>query len=242
MRIFLNLLRTSLAGALASILLASPAQASPKVWEVSERSGEVSIDAGGVVAPAERGLVLNPGDVVETGEVGRAVIVRGAEYVILGPKSRIKISVPNAADQKTQIFQAFGSAEYKIEKKETVNFGVNTPYLAAVVKGTTFNVTVSDTGARVQVTEGKVEVSTLDGGASDLIVPGRIARVDAGDRQLLVVLGADAKTIRSPYPAEAGLETPSDASSEGMSNTTGRSSSSKVNPVGVFKPLTTGKQ
>lgn len=240
MRTFLNLLRMSLAASFAGVFLASTAQAAPANWEVTERSGEVSVETGGVVAPAERGLSLNPGDVVETGEAGRAVIVRGAEYVILSPRSRIRIAVPEAADQTTQISQAFGSAEFRIGKKETGSFGVKTPYLAAVVKGTEFNVTVSDAGARLQVTEGKVEVSTLDGGASDLIVPGRIARVDAGDRQLLVVLGTDAKTIRSPFPAEAG--TRSDASSDDTSNAGGQGSAAKVKPVGVFKPLPTGGQ
>lgn len=240
MRTFLNFLRMSLAVSFAGILLASTAQAAPANWEVTERSGEVSVEAGGVVAPAERGLSLNTGDVVETGEAGRAVIVRGAEYVILSPRSRIRIAVPEAADQTTQISQAFGSAEFRIGKKETGSFGVKTPYLAAVVKGTEFNVTVSDAGARLQVTEGKVEVSTLDGGASDLIVPGRIARVDAGDRQLLVVLGTDAKTIRSPFPAEAG--TRSDAPSDDSSNAGGQASAAEVKSVGVFRPLPTGGQ
>jgi ferric-dicitrate binding protein FerR (iron transport regulator) len=209
---------------------------------VTERSGEVSIDAGGVVTSAERGLILNPGDVVETGEGGRAVIVRGAEYVILAPKSRIRIAVPSAADQNTQISQAFGTAEFKVQKKATGTFGVKTPYLAAVVKGTEFNVTVSDAGARVQVTEGMVEVSTLDGGASDLIIPGRIARVDAGDRQLLVVLGNDAKTIRSPLPSDAGLDAALDASADVTSTLPGQSSASKVAPVGKFIPLQRGKE
>lgn len=241
MRTFLTLCRVSLAAMFAGIFLASPALAAPAVWEVTERSGEVSVDAGGVVTAAERGLALSPGDIVETGEAGRAVIVRGAEYVILSPRSRIRIAVPGAADQKTQISQAFGTAEFRIQKKENVNFGVRTPYLAAVVKGTEFNVTVTDAGARVQVTEGRVEVSTLDGGASDIIVPGSVARVDAGDRQLLVVLGADAKTIRSPFPAETGAGTPSDAASGDKSKATGQASALKVKPVGVFRPLPTGE-
>src|SRR3546814_14786860 len=61
---------------------------------------------------------------------------------------------------------------FSIKKKLTPHFGVQTPYLAAVVKGTTFSVTVDGTGASVQVVEGAVEVSTLDGGARDLILPG----------------------------------------------------------------------
>lgn len=196
----LSLFRLMLASLLAALVLSSPAYAAPKLWQVTESSGPVSVDVDGEVSPAERGQTLNPGDAIETGESGRAVIVRGGEYVIVGPKSRVRIAVPSVSDEKTQIFQSFGSALFKIEKKESWNFGVKTPYLAAVVKGTTFNVTVTDAGATVQVTEGKVEVSTLDGGAVDLMVPGRIARVDAGDRQLLKVLGTEARELRSPLP------------------------------------------
>jgi ferric-dicitrate binding protein FerR (iron transport regulator) len=39
------------------------------------------------------------------------------------------------------------------------------------VKGTTFSVTVSPTGASVQVIEGAVEVATNDGGARQLVEP-----------------------------------------------------------------------
>src|SRR3546814_7909473 len=78
------------------------------------------------------------------------------------------------------------------------HFGVQTPYLAAVVKGTTFSVTVDGTGASVQVVEGAVEVSTLDGGARDLILPGAIATVGATDHSVLKVQGETTKSIKSP--------------------------------------------
>src|SRR3546814_1605096 len=67
------------------------------------------------------------------------------------------------------IVESAGNIVFSIKKKLTPHFGVQTPYLAAVVKGTTFSVTVDGTGASVQVVEGAVEVSTLDGGARDLI-------------------------------------------------------------------------
>jgi len=164
MRYLNSSLRLALAAVFAVSLFVSPAQAAPKAWQVTESSGTVTITQETGTLPAERGVSLKPGDAVETGADGRAVIVRGGEYVIVGPTSRVKISAPDQADAKTQIFQSFGSALFKIEKKESWNFGVKTPYLAAVVKGTTFNVTVTNAGATVQVTEGKVEVSTLDGG------------------------------------------------------------------------------
>ncbi|MGB5077055.1 MAG: FecR family protein, partial [Sphingorhabdus sp.] len=192
-RAFLNI-------AMIAMFLTSPAQAGTKSWQISESSGEVSVETGNSSSSASRGMLLQAGDAVATGASGRAVIVRGGEYVIVSPKSRVRITKPSETGAVVQIFQSVGSALFKIRKMETPHFGVKTPYLAAVVKGTTFNVTVTENGATVQVTEGRVEVSTLDGGASDMIVPGRIGRVDGNDKQLLKVLGTDEKSIRSTLP------------------------------------------
>ena len=218
---------------MAVIMVASPAYAGPKAWQISETNGEVSVETGGGVQTAARGQSLKAGDAVKTGASGRAVIVRGGEYVIVSPKSRVRITRPEETGAITQIFQSVGSALFRIEKKETPHFGVKTPYLAAVVKGTTFNVTVTEGGATVQVTEGRVEVSTLDGGASDMIVPGRIGRIDANDRQLLKVLGTDEKSIRSPLPAtnvdSTAYETASATGSGGSASSDGGTERSDTN-------------
>jgi hypothetical protein len=56
---------------------------------------------------------------------------------------------------------------------------VDTPYLAAVVKGTTFTVSVGATGASVHVHEGAVEVATNDRRQSILTRTGQISNVFA---------------------------------------------------------------
>jgi hypothetical protein len=150
-----------IAAIFALFLVVSPANAAPRDWQVSESSGSVSIETEGAARPAQRGLTLKQGDSVSTGANGRAVIVRGGEYVVISPKSKVRISKPAETGAITQIYQYLGSALFKIEKKQTPHFGVKTPYLAAVVKGTTFNVTVTSQGATVQVTEGRVEVATV---------------------------------------------------------------------------------
>ena len=213
-----TIFRTALSATLAMFLLTGSAHAAVKSWKISESSGEVTLetDSGNLVAT--RGMALNAGDAVHTGASGRAVIVRGGEYVIVSPKSRVRITKSEKAGGFTQIFQSIGSVMFKIKKKETPHFRVKTPYLAAVVKGTTFNVTVTQNGATVQVTEGRVEVSTLDGGASDMIIPGRIGRIDANDKQLLKILGADGKSIRSPLPAVEGDTVLSDDGEDAQSS------------------------
>ncbi|MEX1250386.1 MAG: FecR family protein [Hyphomonas sp.] len=232
-RILIFLVVLAFAAATAAYLLVSPAQAAPLAWQVTESSGAVTITHETGTVPAARGVSLKPGDAVETGADGRAVIVRGGEYLIVGATSLVKISAPDQADAKTQISQPFGSVLFKIQKKESWDFGVKTPYLAAVVKGTTFNVTVTDAGATLQVTEGEVEVSTLDGGAVDLLGPGRIARISTDDPKLLRVLGAGATEIRSQRPDtfnDAGVDGLPAADGAGPVQTANRSNNASAAP------------
>ena len=100
-----------------------------------------------------------------------------------------------------QIFEQLGNVVFSVKKNKAPHFGVSTPYLAAVVKGTTFSVTVDASGASVQVVEGAVEVATNDGGARDLVLPGSIAQVGARDLGQLTIQGHDLKVLRSPNAA-----------------------------------------
>ncbi len=233
MRKYLSVIQAVIMAIVALFVLSTPAAASTKAWQISESTGSVSVESNGQVRTGARGMALKAGDAVSTGSTGRAVIVRGGEYVIVSPKSRVRITKPEETGAITQIFQSIGSALFKIEKKETPHFGVKTPYLAAVVKGTTFNVTVTANGATVQVTEGRVEVSTLDGGASDLIVPGRIGRVDANDMKLLKVMGIGATAVRSessaviaPANEQSATETEATSQRDGNEETSGGQSES----------------
>jgi hypothetical protein len=232
-RKYLSVIQAVIMAIVALFVLSTPAAASTKAWQISESTGSVSVESNGQVRTGARGMALKAGDAVSTGSTGRAVIVRGGEYVIVSPKSRVRITKPEETGAITQIFQSIGSALFKIEKKETPHFGVKTPYLAAVVKGTTFNVTVTANGATVQVTEGRVEVSTLDGGASDLIVPGRIGRVDANDMKLLKVMGIGATAVRSessaviaPANEQSATETEATSQRDGNEETSGGQSES----------------
>jgi hypothetical protein len=147
---------------------------------------------------AIKGGKVAEGDIIATGKTGRAVIVRGEEYVIVAPGSRLRIVDTAEENTLTQFFQSVGNSIFKIKKKTTPHFGVQTPFLAAVVKGTTFSVTVTDSGAAVQVTEGRVQVSTLDGAASHLVVPGEIGLVSQAMPYRLTVQGAETTVIDSP--------------------------------------------
>ena len=172
----------------AALLTSSSAFANPSGWRFSEVSGEVTVTREGRLLVARERAVLNEGDEVRTAAGSRAVLVRGQEYVVVSPRSHIEIAKPQEAGVVTQIFQYLGNTLFNIEKKSTPHFGVQTPYMAAVVKGTTFNVAVTEQGTSVQVTEGAVEVATGDDLEAALLRPGMVGLVDADDVGSLVVV------------------------------------------------------
>ena len=70
------------------------------------------------------------------------MLVRGEQYAVLAPNSRIQIADPTPSQGLMQIVEQIGNVVFSIKKGGVPHFGVTTPHLAAVVKGTTFSVTV----------------------------------------------------------------------------------------------------
>ena len=75
----------------------------------------------------------------------------------------------------TTIMQQAGSILLEVEKRNVKHFEVETPYLAAVVKGTQFRVTVNATGTSVDVIRGQVEVADFKSGQIAQVMPGQHA-------------------------------------------------------------------
>ncbi len=188
---------------IVSLLASAAAYAGAPGWSLSETSGQVTVASTGLVKAAVRGGGVSAGDIVSTGRTGRAVLVRGEEYLVVAPNSRIRVADPAKTGGMTQIIEQFGNVIFKIKKMTMPHFAVETPFLAAVVKGTTFSVTVTDKGASVQVIEGRVEVATRDGGASYMVLPGDIGSVSANAPGRLSVQGHESKSINSPTPDAA---------------------------------------
>ncbi len=167
-------------------------------WKVSESKGAVTIIDSASERTATLGMIVPAGAAVQTGAKSSAVLVRGKEFVTLRQNSRVRIAPADRQRSIVQILQDYGSAMFNIGKQADPHFAVETPYLAAVVKGTTFIISVTDVAATLQVTEGAVEASTRDGGARELIRPGNIAMIAAGDNLRMVVEGETRRVIDSP--------------------------------------------
>ena len=161
----------------ALLFTTSTVLAESGAWRIVESSGAVRTTQPMTgVQLISTGNSLGAGAVLTTGMDGRVVLSRGEQQIIVGPNSRM--SLP-AVEEKgmTRIFQDLGTLLFKVDKREKQHFRVETPMIAAVVKGTTFTVTADVTGHAVHVAEGAVEVSSLNGRATELVTSGLTARV-----------------------------------------------------------------
>lgn len=195
---------------IAAAALANAANSGQSNWTVSEASPGVSVLHLGATHVLARGAKVIPGDTVITTTNSRAVLVNGQQYAIVAPNSRLEIADPDPQDGLTQVIEHLGNAVFSVRKGAAPHFVVRTPYLAAVVKGTTFSVTVDPTGASVQVVEGAVDVATIDGGAHHLVTPGDIAIVSAKAAGRLSIQGRNPMVVQStkPSPPPASTTTP----------------------------------
>lgn len=170
-----------LLAACVAVTPASPAMAQDASWKVSKSSGEVFIDAPGAQPAAlSADAVLTPGATVRTGSNGRVLLIRGAETIMVSPNSVIQVPADKSGGM-TSILQRSGSVVFDVEKKNVRHFEVSTPYLAAVVKGTQFRVTVDEAGSHVDVLRGQVQVTDFKSGQRVLVNPSQTATVALRD-------------------------------------------------------------
>jgi hypothetical protein len=148
------------------------------VWHVSNAFGSVWVTVGGVQqASLSQARILKPGDSIRTGQNGRALLVHGEEYILISPNSAIEIPKEKKQGLLTTIIQRAGSIVLEVEKRNVEHFEVETPLLAALVKGTRFRVTIDKNNSYVDVLRGQVEVSDLKSGQYALVQPGQTAKV-----------------------------------------------------------------
>ena len=192
-------------------------------WFVSKSSGEVWVTTQGA-AQVSLGSEdpLKPGDTVRTGPTGRVRLTRGAETIMIAPNSEIALPTEAKDGMATTILQRAGSILLEVEKRDVKHFEVETPYLAAVVKGTQFSVTIAGRSTKVEVSRGQVEVSDFKTGQIAQVMPGQAATAFANGRSGLSLSGAGifspieqgrprASTIdRVPVPRD-GLHAPREA-------------------------------
>ena len=127
--------------------------------------------------PLQRGAAVLDGQSVRTGADGRIDLTRGAEVVQLSPSTQIVLN--EGASKMTRIDMSSGMITADVERQNVQHFSVQTPYLAAVVKGTRFSVSVAGDAARVEVDRGTVQVQDTINDLVVNVVRGQEAQVSA---------------------------------------------------------------
>lgn len=162
--------------ALLALMLASVSTvALAQDWTAERLRGQVLQFEHGDWTVLERGDVVPDGRKIRTGASGRVELVRGQERIALAGNTEVEVR--DAAGQKmTSVLQFHGTVTIEAERRNVQHFSVQTPVLAAVVKGTQFTVTYRNGQARVDVDRGVVQVQ--DNG-HDMVVdvtPGQSAQ------------------------------------------------------------------
>jgi len=145
-------------------------------WSVTKLRGRVLQLVDGQWEPLERGDVVSDDRVLRTLMNGRAELQRGKEIITLGPDTQIQI---HDRDGKlfTTVQEYFGTVEVDAEARNVQHFAVQTPFLAAVVKGTHFTVVTTKRGSDVEVARGHVAVRSSSTGVRTVLSVGQEAKV-----------------------------------------------------------------
>ena len=179
-----------------ALFVTSAAQAGSE-WTVSAIEGDAKIIKEGIQPVAlSPGDELAEGDRVVTGETGRAVLTRGGSTIVVAPGTEMSIPLEKTNGLATRILQKVGTLFLNVEKKKAEHFEVVTPYLAAVVKGTSFTVNVDRSGAAVHVMEGLVQVADAVSGQAVFVRPGQTATRNAA------AAGLDVKGQKASAPGQ----------------------------------------
>ncbi|MGY3450749.1 FecR domain-containing protein [Bradyrhizobium sp. USDA 4353] len=183
-----------ISGLIAACLVgAAPAAiaADGEPWLVSKSSGDVWVTTQGAAQVSlGREEALKPGDTIRTGPNGRVRLTRGAETMVIAPNSEVGLPAEAKDGMATTILQRAGSILLDVEKRNVQHFEVETPFLAAVVKGTQFSVTISARTAKVEVSRGQVQVADFKSGQIAQVLPGQAATTFANGRSGLSLSGS----------------------------------------------------
>ena len=159
-----------------------PAQVGQRAGQISRAIPEVAIARGAQQLPAIVKTLVDWGDVVRTGEGGRArVALDDGSVLNVGSSSTLTVMQHNAAAQQTQIELTYGRVRSQVVKqaKPNAKFEIHTGVGVACVVGTDFFLGFMNGLFQIIVYEGHVKFCNLDGLCVDVLA-GQIATIRDG--------------------------------------------------------------
>ena len=212
---------------LASLSILAPsdvsAQVAQRAGQISRAIPEVAIARGTQQLPAPVKALVDWGDVVRTGDGGRArVALDDGSVLNVGSSSTLTVTQHNAAAQQTQIELTYGRVRSQVVKqaKPNAKFEVHTSVGVAGVVGTDFFLGFMNGLFQIIVYEGHVKFCNLDGICVDVLA-GQIATIRDGHQA----------------PDQPGQATPSELTDAAIATAVGAT----IADIGPAHHLSTGK-
>jgi hypothetical protein len=139
-----------------TVLMLSSTSALADDWTVVRvRGGVFALDNGQWVQLL-RNSVVSDDRIIRSAPDGRATFVRGAETIEVGSGTTIQID--DTKSGFTTVYEHAGTVGVDAEARNVQHFAVQTPFVAAVVKGTAFVVETNAAASVVAVSRGTVAV------------------------------------------------------------------------------------
>lgn len=172
-------------------------------WQVTVMSGKAfRLDGTAWVAVAA-GEPIALGNSVKTLGSGRLTLQRDGVTVTVGPNSLLQIK--ERMDGKfTDVLQSAGAADVEVDPKKHIRLAVETPYMAAVVKGTVFAVSTHQGYSETAVRRGRVAVIDVAHRLEVDVTPGQVAT--AGKGKPLSIAGTGKLARPQPYTGKVVTE------------------------------------
>ena len=129
-------------------------------WTAAKLRGNVLALDGINWVHLQRGDIVSDSRVIRTLADGNVQFTRDGETIDVGGNSQIQIH-DRSGQRFTTVNEAFGKVSIEANVENVKHFAVQTPFIAAVVKGTIFTVTSGKVASEVEVNRGKVGVEDL---------------------------------------------------------------------------------
>ena len=195
---------------LAALLITfSAASAFAEEWRVGRVNQPASYSTDGTNwKPLTANLLIPRTAWIKTGIRGRVQLRRDEETILYRANTTAKITHSGNSVRKTEIQQTMGRILLDVETRKYQHTTVKTPYLAAIVKGTKFDVYVGSAVAKVKVNRGVVEVVDTARGERVDVTNGQSVEVTANGNAPMQVNGRGRKAavldVRTGKPVEKG--------------------------------------
>lgn len=216
----------AIVAAFAVIICALSTSAMADDWVATKLRGTVLQLVDGEWVKLKRGDVVPDDRVIRTLRTGNVQFKRDRETIDLGPQTQVQI-FDKSGKRFTTVKQYFGAVTVEAEVQNVQHFAVQTPHLAAVVKGTKFTVVSGKDAAEVQVRRGHVAVEDTDNHQTVTVAAGQSVTATegqsldvAGKGQLPVVHNADGTPVVTVEIADRDSGKGKDKSKDAVSTDT----------------------